>query len=182
MLSMHTAAIALLTATMLTACGGGDSASVDVRAKYVGTWQDNCFGPSIQAGGTRYYLERITISLRGDTGLALKSTDLVFLDSACNQPAAGETGETTESIVTFLGSTKTLTDQKVVDKVRLPRADSNPPGTTTPPVLYPAVLYTADNKLYIQANTPDEPAPVPVDSEGFPNALNLDDRYTKVIN
>jgi hypothetical protein len=177
MLNMHTTVIALLSATLLTACGGGDSASADVRTKYVGTWQENCFGPSIQPGGTRYHRERITIRLSGDTGLALISTDLVFLDSACNQPAPGEPGETTESIVTFLGSTKTLTDQKVVDKVRLPLANSNLPNTTTP-----AVLYTADNKLYIQANTPDEPTPVPVDGEGFPNALNLDDHYTKVIN
>jgi len=103
------------------------------------------------------------------------STEVLFLDSTCTQPATGETGDTTQATLTFIGGTKTLVDGKVVDKVRAAFADFDSGDTT-----FPAILYTADNKIYFQANDPDEP--VAIDSEGFPNALNLDDYLTKVGN
>jgi hypothetical protein len=43
MLNTKTTLLALLSAAMLTACGGGgDGAAVDARTKYVGTWLAQC--------------------------------------------------------------------------------------------------------------------------------------------
>ena len=77
--------------------------------------------------------------------------------------------------MTFVGATKTLTDGKVVDKVRAALADQNPGDAPVP-----AILYTADNKMYAQINDPDEP--VDVDNEGFPDALRTTSYLTKVTN
>ena len=99
----------------------------------------------------------------------------MYLDSACTQAATPGTGDTTEASLTFVGSTKTLADGKVVDKVRAALADQDPGDA---PVL--AILYTADNKMYAQHNDPDEP--VPMDGEGFPNTLDTNSYITKVSN
>ena len=176
MLDTKTTLIALLSAAMLTACGGGgDGAAVDARTKYVGTWLAQCSFASYVGNSIRYEKERVVIALQGDTNLALTSTEILYLDSDCTQPATPGTGDTTEATMTFVGSTKTLTDGKVVDKVRAALADQNPGDAPVP-----AILYTADNKMYAQINDPDEP--VDVDGEGFPNALDTNSYLTKVTN
>lgn len=173
-----TTLIALLSAAVLTACGGGggDGTTTDPRTKYVGTWHAQCSTASWLPGDIpRYEKEQIVIRSEGDSNLAVTSTEILFLDSSCVQPATGETGDTNQATLTFIGSTKTLADGKVVDKVRAALAHLDPGVTTVA-----AILYTAENKIYVQINDPDEP--VAVDGEGFPNALNLDDYQTKADN
>jgi hypothetical protein len=178
MLNTKTTLMALISAAALTACGGGGGdggTTVDARVKYVGTWLEECI--SIPLGvQTRYQREQVVIALQGESDLVATSTDLFYSDPACTQPAASGTGNPDRTTFTFTGSTKTLADGKVVDKVLAAFPDM-PPGKTLP-----AILYTADNKRYIQANAPDEPAPVPVDSEGFPNVIDPDSYATKVSN
>lgn len=186
MLNTKTILIALLSAAMLTACGGGggdgtaadagtEGGEVDARTKYVGTWLAQCSFASYVGNSIRYEKERVVIALQGDTNLALTLTEILYLDSACTQPATPGTGDTTEGTMTFVGGTKTLTDGKVVDKVRAALADQNPGDTPVP-----VILYTADNKMYAQINDPDEP--VAVDNEGFPDALDTTSYLSKVIN
>jgi hypothetical protein len=178
MRKIKTTWMALMGAAVLTACGGGgsDGEGTDARTKYVGTWLAECSIAFLLPGAVpRYETEQISIRLQGDTSLALTSTEFFYLDAACTQPATGEGGDTFESTLTFVGSNKTLSDGKVVDKVRAAFPDSAPNTTT------PAILYTADNKMYVQFNDPEE-EPVPVDSEGFPDALNLSNSFTKVSN
>lgn len=178
MLNTKTTLMALISVAALTACGGGGGdggTTVDARIKYVGTWLEECI-PDPLGGQTRYRREQVVIALQGESDLVATSTDLFYSDPACTQPAASGTGNPDQATFTFIGSTKTLADGKVVDKVRA-AFPAMPPGVTEP-----AILYTADNKLYIQANSPDAPAPVPVDSEGFPEEIDTKDYVTKVSN
>lgn len=178
MLNTKTTLMALISAAALTACGGGGGdggTTVDARIKYVGTWLEECI-PDPLGGQTRYRREQVVIALQGESDLVATSTDLFYRDNQCTQSASPSSGEVTQTTTTFVGSTKTLADGKVVDKV-LAAFSILAPGKTLP-----AILYTADNKLYIQANAPDEPAPVPVDSEGFPNVINPASYVTKVSN
>ncbi len=176
MLNTKKTLIALLSAAVLTACGGGGAGTaVDARTKYVGTWIAQCSFSSYVGGSIRYEKERIVIALQGASNLAVTSTEILYSDNACTQAATPGTGDTTEATLTFVGGTKTLVDGKVVDKVQAAFADLNPGVTTVP-----AILYTADNKMYVQHNDPDEP--VPVDGEGFPNMLDTNSYITKVSN
>ncbi len=178
MLNTKTTLMALISAAALTACGGGGGdggTTVDARVKYVGTWLSECVERTL-GGPVGYERERVVIALQGESDLVATSTDLFYSDPACTQPAASGTGNPDQATFTFVGSTKTLADGKVVDKVRAAFPDM-PPGVTEP-----AILYTADNKLYVSSNSPDAPAPVPVDSEGFPNVIDPDSYATKVSN
>jgi hypothetical protein len=89
--------------------------------------------------------------------------------------ATGEIGDTTQATLIFVGSTKTLADGKVVDKVRTELDDLNPDTTTVT-----AILYMTETKTYVQINDPDEPSSV--DSEGYPESLDLTAYVTKVAN
>lgn len=169
-----------LSAAVLTACGGGGGGGggdgTDARIKYVGIWIAPCSPTSPVGGMPRYEKEQIVIALQGTSNLAVTLTEILYLDSTCIQAATPGTGDTAEATLTFVGSTKTLADGKVVDKVQAALTDLNPGMTTVP-----AILYTADNKMYVQYNDPDEP-PVPSDREGFPDTLDTNSYITKVTN
>ncbi len=86
MLNTKTTLIALFSAAMLTACGGGggdgtaadagtdggEGTTVDARTKYLGTWLAQCSFSSYVGGSIRYEKERIVVALQGDTNLALE--------------------------------------------------------------------------------------------------------------
>ena len=125
-------------------------------------------------GSRRFEHERSTFSLQGTANLSMITIETLYLDNACTQPVSGGTRETHQLTFALDGSTKILTDGKVVDKARMTAP------AVSPNVSVPAIMYTADNKIYVQINEPE--APVPVDSEGFPNSLDLNDYLTKVVN
>ena len=192
MLKTKTTLIALLSAAVLTACGGGgtantdnaDSESVndtpevvatDARTKYVGTWTSGC-----EFENPNFYIKSTTtLRTQGSAELVGDFLEENYTDSNCTVPIAGElASDSWINTYTFLGSTKTSDDGKVVDKVRMTLPDDEYAGQN-----FAAVLYIADNKLWTTFNDPDiADTAENVDGEGFPNALDLDSYMTKVSN
>ena len=176
MLNTKTTLITLLSAAVLTACGGGgDGAAVDARTKYVGTWTSGC-----DFEITNFYIKSsITLRTQGAADLVGDYSEQYYNDSNCATPKTGpNSSDSWTTTYTFVGGTKTLTDGKVVDKVRATVPDEDR-GTET----FPAILYTADNKLWGEINDPDTlDANEDVDGEGFPNAPDTNSYLTKVTN
>lgn len=176
MLDTKITCLALIGAVVLTACGGGggdDEVAIDARSKYIGDWQTGCSLAQLLPGGiAQYEKEVVEIRLQGASSVVITSTEHVYLDGNCTLPATPALGDVTSSTLTFVG-TKSV-DDKVVDKARAALADLAPNTTV------PAIIYTAENKLYTQINRPNRP--VAADSEGFPIALDLNSYITKVSN
>jgi hypothetical protein len=175
MLNTPTTLIALLSAAVLTACGGGGGDGTDARTKYVGTWTSGC-----DFENTDFYIKStITLRTQGSADLVGDYSELYYTDSNCTVRMTGaNASDSWTTTYTFVGSTKTLADGKVVDKVR-----ATVPEEGQANVRVQAILYTADNKLWGEINEPDvADSSENVDSEGFPNTLDANDYLTKVTN
>lgn len=141
----------------------------------MGTWTSGCDFET-----TNFYIKSsITLRTQGAADLVGDYSEQNYTDSNCATPMTGpNSSDSWTTTYTFVGSTKILTDGKVVDKVRATVPDEDR-GTET----FAAIFYIADNKLWGEINDPDTPdANEAVDSEGFPDALDTTYYLTKVTN
>jgi len=176
MLNNKSTLIALLSAAVLTACGGGggDGTAVDARTKYVGTWTSGC-----DNDGPNFYVKSsITLRTQGAADLVGDYSEKNYNDSNCTDQKTGEwAGDSWTNTYSFVGSTQNLDGGGVADKVRMTLPDDEYAGQT-----FAAILYTADNKLWTKYNDPDIPdSNENLDGE-FPKAIDPDNHMTKVSN
>jgi hypothetical protein len=175
MLNTKTTLIALFSAAVLAACGGGgDGTDTDARIKYLGTWASGCDLETTNS----YSKSSITMRTQGAANLLGDYSEQYFDDSNCTVPKTGaDASDSWTNTYTFEG-TKTLADGKVVDTVRITLPDDEYAGQT-----FPYILYTADNKLWGELNDPDIPdVDEDVDAAGFPTALTPSRYLTRISN
>lgn len=154
----------------LTACGGGgdgstsDSSAADVRAKYVGQWRGSCDSYSSSTSEDSI----VTLTLSGTHRIAISTIAYSYANTTCS--GTPTTADPISGLIELTG-TKYIGDGVEVDKIR--PVDAN--GQTAS---NPAVMTVIENKLYI--NEAEDDGSVPVDADGYPNALDADLYLTKI--
>lgn len=151
-----------LAASLLSACGGGDSnsdtaaggSSGDAADKYVGTWDIPCLvDGSISGNGV------VTMNKTGANALSGSSTVRAYTNTSCSGAAVGSTNFPASLTVDGQGTAS----GKSVDKVTFTAL-----GDTGKDV-----FYVDGNKLY---SSPDSS---PKDGAGYPTQLDMGTAFTR---
>ena len=153
-------ALALASAVLLAACGGGDEdplpgdSSGDVVAKYIGSWESDCYADSGASAKVRAdFTKTSATSFTGDV------IAYAYVGSSCSGPTVRDRKVLTGLVMTHAG-TKTIAGV-TGDKFAGSSAQKN--GKL--------VMYTSGNVLQIGDVDGAE------DAEGYANAF-YDSRYT----